>query len=435
MALVFGSGFRGNPANPGWGLVCVCLCARSASTQPFLTGVCGACVRARVVVAARHFWLGVWCGCVCVGLSFRFSRRSWLGCWGVYVCLPAPPVPGHSRLRRGLCVCVLGTGFWLGPAIPGGGVGVCVFVCAFSLYPAKPGWNVWCVFVGSGVCFHSAIPRWGLLVCVFVCAVRLCPATPGSGGRSTCVSWVRFSAAPSHSLLGCSGVCACVRALHVRHQCWLRSVVRACRLGFWLSPRLSLLRCWGVYVCVRALPVPCQSCPGCAVCLCVVGFRFRLRPVFPGWGVGMCVFVCALRLYPADADWGSRSVCVWSGFGFHPANPGSGVGVLVFVCALCLSPASAGCDVRCPRLCLGSTLGCAPPFLAEVLECVSLCACFTCTPRILAGGRGACVLVLVLAVTQPILARALGCVCLCARSACTPPLLAAVCGVGVCARV
>ena len=130
-----------------------------------------------------------------------------------------------------------------------------------------------------------------------------------------------------------------------------------------------------------------------------------------------------------------RSVCVWSGFGFHPANPGSGVGVLVFVCALCLYPASAGCDVRCPRLCLGSTLGCAPPFLAEVLECVSLCARFTCTPRILAGGRGACVLVLVLAVTQPILARALGCVCLCARSACTPPLLAAVCGVGVCARV
>ena len=39
---------------------------------------------------------------------------------------------------------------------------------------------------------------------------------------------------------------------------------------------------------------------------------------------------------------------------------------------------------------LGSGFGCAPPLLAEVLECVSLCVRAACTPPILACGRGAC---------------------------------------------
>ena len=46
-----------HPILPGL-LSCVCSCACSASTPPFLAGVCGACVRARVLALPRHLWLG-----------------------------------------------------------------------------------------------------------------------------------------------------------------------------------------------------------------------------------------------------------------------------------------------------------------------------------------------------------------------------------------
>ena len=79
-------------------LSCVCSCTCSASTQPFLAGTCGACVRARVLALPRHLWLG------CV-----------------------------------VCVCVCGFEFWLHTGNPGWGVGVCVFVHALRLYLASPG--------------------------------------------------------------------------------------------------------------------------------------------------------------------------------------------------------------------------------------------------------------------------------------------------------
>ena len=55
--VVFGLRFWLRPATPGWGDgVCVCLCARSACTPPFLAGVCGVVVCAwnRVSAAPRH---------------------------------------------------------------------------------------------------------------------------------------------------------------------------------------------------------------------------------------------------------------------------------------------------------------------------------------------------------------------------------------------
>ena len=100
---VFECGFWLHPANPGWGLWCVCLglgfaftppilagvlgcvclCARSACTPPILAGVCGlgVCAWVRVLAAPRQSWLGcaypanpgwgLWC--VCLGTGFAFT--------------------------------------------------------------------------------------------------------------------------------------------------------------------------------------------------------------------------------------------------------------------------------------------------------------------------------------------------------------------------
>ena len=129
-------------------------------------------------------------------------------------------------------------------------------------------------------------------VCVLVCALRLYPATPGWAVRCGCV---------------CLGS------------------------GFGCAPPLLARVLVCVCVCVRTPLVPCHSWLGCAVWVCVLGLRSRLRPATPGLGCwGVCVLVCALRLYPATPGWGVRLGC----------------------------------------LCLGSGFGCAPPLLAGVFGCV-----------------------------------------------------------------
>ena len=174
MVLVFGFGFHGNSATPGWGLRCVrlgtgfcfapsflawvcslcgwtwvlactppflagvfrCvwLCAFSACTPPFLAGVCvvGVCAWVRALAAPRHSWLGFWGLCVFV-CALRLYPALLHGACGVGVCPSAPVLaaPRHSWL-----------GCW----------GVCVFVCALRLYPATPGWGVrfGCVCLNSG---------------------------------------------------------------------------------------------------------------------------------------------------------------------------------------------------------------------------------------------------------------------------------------------
>ena len=58
-------------------------------------------------------------------------------------------------------------------------------------------------------------------------------------------------------------------------------------------------------------PVPRNPWPGCAVRVCMLWLRSRLRPATPGCGVGcVCVFAWALRLYPATPGWGVLCGCV-----------------------------------------------------------------------------------------------------------------------------
>ena len=116
VVLLFGSGLRGNPANPGWGLGCVCLDLGFACTPPILAGVLG-CVRSCARSAPTPpFLAGASGACV----------RAWM--------YPA---------NCGSCVSC-GFGFWLHPRNPGWGVGVCVFVCPLRLYSDDPGWCVRC---------------------------------------------------------------------------------------------------------------------------------------------------------------------------------------------------------------------------------------------------------------------------------------------------
>ena len=90
--VVLGLGFRLRPATPGWGVgVCVCSCARSACTPPFLAGVCGVvvCAWAQVLAAPHHSSLGCW---VCVWLFARSACTPPLlaPVCGVGVCAWAP---------------------------------------------------------------------------------------------------------------------------------------------------------------------------------------------------------------------------------------------------------------------------------------------------------------------------------------------------------
>ena len=92
VALVFGLGFRGNPAIPGWGSGCVCLGMGFGFASPILAGACGACVRARDSTAPCQTWLG----CVVWVWALASPRQSSPGRWGVRVCGPLPLVPRQS---------------------------------------------------------------------------------------------------------------------------------------------------------------------------------------------------------------------------------------------------------------------------------------------------------------------------------------------------
>ena len=207
------------------------------------------------------------------------------------------------------------------------------------------------------------------------------------------------------------------------------------------SPLLA--RVCGVGVCASALvsATPRHSWLGC-------------------WG--LCVFVCALACTPQLlAGVCGVDVCVWACVSAAPRHSGWGVrlSVCVFVCAPCLYPATPGCSVRCGCLCLGSGFGCAPPLLAGVLGCVSVCVRSICTWPVLAGVRGfgvcawarvsaapchswlgcwgVCVFVCALRLYLAPLGWAVRCWCVCLGLGfgCAPPLLAGMFGcVCVCVR-
>ena len=362
---VLGLRFRLRPATLGWAVgVCACLCARSACIPPLLAGVCGVCVFAWAWVSAapRHSWLGcwgvcvlvcalrlypaipswgVWCVCVCLGSSFGCAPPLLAGVLGwVCACVRAPLIPRQSWLGCAAWVCVLWLGFRLRPATPGSGVGVFVCLCAHSactppLLAGVCGVDV-CAWARVSVLpGHSWLGRWG--VCVFLCALRLYPATPGWGVRRGCLCLGSgFGCAPP--LL--AGVLGCVR------------------------------------VRVRAPLVPRHSCLECAVWVCVLGLRFRLRPATPGWGVGVCVCSCACSACtpPLLAGVCGVGVCAWARVRAAPRHSWLGCwGVCVFVCPLRLYPATPGWGLWCGCVRLGLGFGCALPLLVRVLGCV--CAC------------------------------------------------------------
>ena len=471
-------------------------CGRSACNPPLLAGVCaaGVCVWARVSAAPRH---------------------SWLGCWGVCVCSCAcPPCTPHCWLGCAVWVCVFGLGFRLRPATPGWGVGVCVCWCACSSCtpPLLAG------VCGLGVCARArvlAAPRHSwlgcLALCVLVCALRLHPANPGSGARCGCVclgsrsgcappllaglcvvgvcARARVSAAPRHSWLGCWAVCLLVCALR-SHQatpgtgarcgcvclgsgfgcappllCWSVRCGCVCSgSGFGCAPPL-LAGVLGVTlgcVCarVRALFPPSHSWHGCAVCVCVFGLRFRLRPATPGWVVrcgcvcsgsgfgcappllaGVLRCVCAHVRAPLAPrhSWLGCVVCVCVfglGFWLCPATLLLGCwGVCVLVWALRLHPATPGWHARHGCVCLGLGFGCAPPLLAGVSGCVCAGVGAPLAPRHswLKCAPWVCVFGLGFRLHPATPGWGVGvCLCWCGRSACTPPLLAGVRAVGVC---
>ena len=237
-------------------------------------------------------------------------------------------------------------------------------------------------------------------------------------------AWVRVSAAPRHSWLGCWGVCVfvCVPCLYPATPGWdVRFGCVRFGSGFGCAPPLLA----GVLGCVCVL-------------VCTLGLQFWLCPATPGWGVGVCVCLCACSVFtpPLLAGLCRVGVCLGSGFGCAPPIV---AGVLGCVCACVRAPLVTrhswrGCTVW---VCVFElSLSCAPPLLAGVFGCV--CVCVHAPPVPCHSWLGCAVWVCAIGLwfrlrpAHPGLGVVV-CVCLCAYSACTPPLLAGVCRVGLCA--
>ena len=359
--------FQLYPATPGWGVQrgCVCLGSCFGCAPPFLDGVLGCvCACMRAPLAPRHSWLGcaVWV-CVCFGYGFGCTTPllAWvLGC--VCACVRAPLVARQSWPGCAAWVLCLGPGLCSAPPLLAGVSGLCLLVCAPRLHPATPGPGVryGCVCLGSG--FGCALPRLAqVLWCACLCACPPCtpPLLAGARGVGVCV-WVRVSAAPRQSWLGCWGVCVVVWAppLYPANPGWgVRCGCGYLGLGFGCAPpllawvcgvgvcvraevsaaaRQSWLGCWVVRVCVRAPLVGGHSWLGCATWLCVLGFGFRLRLATLGWVVGVCVCSCARSACtpPLLAGVCSVGVCVWARVLTVPRHSWLGCwDVLVCVCA------------------------------------------------------------------------------------------------------
>ena len=273
------------------------------------------------------------------------------------------------------------------------------------------------------------------------------------------------------------------RRLGVAHSASSPKAAQA--LGCSLTPRLRIS--FGRVTCMaRAASVPglwtlgfLLLCGACVWVWVVLGLGFWLRPATPGWGDGVCVCLRARSACtpPLLAAVCSVCVCAWARVSAAPRHSWLGCwGLCVLVCPLRLYPASPGWGVRCGCVCSGSGFGCAPPFLAEVLGFVCLCAHPACSPPLLAGlcgvgvcasarisaaprhtwlGRwGVCVFVCALRLyhanpglgvrcvrvclgpgfrwAPPLLAGVFGCVCLCVRSLLVPRHSWLECAVSVC---
>ena len=249
--------------------------------------------------------------------------------------------------------------------------------------------------------------------------------------------WVRVSAVPRHSRLGCWGVCVlvCLFCLYPATPGW--GVRRGCVClgsGFGCIPPFLAGDLGCVCACVGAPLAPRHSWLGCAVWVCVLRLGFRLHPATPGWGVGVCVCLCARPACtpPLMARVCGVGVCVWARFWLRPATPGWGVVVCVFVCVLPLYPATPGWGAWRRCVCLGSGFGCGPPLLVGVLGCVCGDVGAPLVPRHSWLGRAVRVWVFGLGFrlrpATPGWGVRCGCVCLGWGFGCAAPLLAKVLG-------
>ena len=247
--------------------------------------------------------------------------------------------------------------------------------------------RIW-VVVGFGFRLRPATPGWGIGVCVCLCACSACtpPLLARVCGVAVC-AWVRVSAVPRHSWLGCRGLSllVCALRLHPATAGWgVRCGCGCFGSGFGRAPPLlaGVLGCVCVYG--RAPLIPRHSWLGCAVWMCVPGLGLRLRPATPGWGVGVCVCLWARPACspPLLAGVCGSGVCASARVSAEPRHSWLGCpGVCVFVGAPRLYPATPGWGVRCGCVCLGSVCGCAPPLLAGVLGCVCVCGGAPFVPR------------------------------------------------------
>ena len=152
---------RLQPATPGWGVRCGCVCFGSGfgCTPRLLAGVLGCvCACLRAPHAARHSWLGCAAWVLCLGSGLGCAPPLLAGVSRfVSACVRAPLAPRHCWLGCAVWVCVFGLGVLLSPATPGWGVVVCVFVCMLPLYPAYiytygqkwPKWPTCALFVSN----------------------------------------------------------------------------------------------------------------------------------------------------------------------------------------------------------------------------------------------------------------------------------------------
>ena len=256
---------------------------------------------------------------------------------------------------------------------------------------------------------------------MFVSPFQLYPANPGWGSWCAYVgllSWPRSR----QSWLRCWGVCVCVPVRLPSRLSWLGCVELLCVLGyrFGLRPAIPGWGFLGVCFCVRAPPVPRQSWLGFVVR--VSWFWFWLSPR-PCWlGCLGCVFECALRLYPANPGWGVRCGCVCLGSGqLRPNIPSSAVGSCVLVRALPV-----------PRQSWPGTPVCVSGFGFWLsrrqcwLECSGVCVCVRALPVPHKSWLRCVVWVWVLgfglAAARHLWIGLWG-LHVCARPACTPPIL------------
>ena len=296
VALVFGSGFRGNPADPGRGLGCVCLgtffgfirhswlrfvvrvfrvefCGRPAIPGWRLACVCWG----MGFGCARHFLAEVCSACVWVWI-FPAPRYSWLGCWGVCPLARALPVARHPRL--GLPVARGCVGVAVGGVPPPPSIFFAVFLAT--------GGGLWVWFSALSCCGSVVVA----VACLGFGPLGLCPPLPPSFEFLFFLLWPCLCGRwPATSPVGvCAGVSGGSFPLALRRLCgrggplFLAGRLRAGRIGPpvsyrrapWVSP--LVLPGWGGY------PPLWRACAASPLCAC--------PPRFPSFPLaGGCVLV------------------------------------------------------------------------------------------------------------------------------------------------